>query len=187
MGSSHSKNEKHQSASSSSSSDSDLPKTPTTPSEPYNGVPRSWGAAHLPPYSTRSRIHRIFPVISPATPVHPLHEGDSGISPPGPIRNLRKLSELIDPTTIFDDEWAIQSPSGNILGRTAYEIRDDRPLSMRERQERIRMEVMRKDSYALRGMQTIPEAAVLDKGQSMIAGPEDDGKKRRSVRGCLCF
>ena len=116
-----------------------------------------------------------------------MHEGDPGISPPGPIRNLRKLSELIDPTTIFDDEWAIQSPSGNILGRTAYEIREDRPLSMRERQERIRMEVMRKDSYALKGMQTIPEAPTPEKKKSTVGQSKDGEKRRKSTRGYLCF
>jgi len=186
MGNSQSKNEKHKSASSSSSSDFDPPKTPTTPLGPYNGVPRSWGAAHLPSYSMDSNNRCVSSIINPATPAHPTHEGDPGISPPGPIRNLRKLSELIDPTTIFDDEWAIQSPSGNILGRTAYEIREDRPLSMRERQERIRMEVMRKDSYALKGMQTIPEVATPKK-QSAIVHSKDDGKRRNSTRSYLCF
>jgi len=187
MGSSTSKIKKHESVPSSSSSDFDPPKTPTTPLQPYNGVPRSWGAAHLPTYSTDSNDRRISSIISPSTPAHPLQAGDPGISPPGPARNLRKLSELIDPTTIFDDEWAVQSPSGAILGRSAYETREDRPLSMRERQERIRMEVMRKDSYALRGMQSIPEGATAVDEQPVVVQSEDSGKKRVSSRGCFCF
>ncbi|GAB7345676.1 hypothetical protein MBLNU457_3959t1 [Dothideomycetes sp. NU457] len=186
MGSSNSKIQKHDSVPSSSSFDSDPPKTPTTPLQPYNGVPRSWGAAHLPTYSTDSNNRRISSIISPYTPAHPLRVGDPGISPPGPAKNLRKLSELIDPTTIFDDEWAVQSPSGNILGRSAYEIREDRPLSMRERQERIRMEVMRKDSYVLMGMQSIPEGSTAFNEPS-VGQSKDGGKKRGTSRRCFCF
>lgn len=32
----------------------------------------------------------------------------------------------------------MRSPSGNLLGKTGYICRDDRPLSLRERQERIK-------------------------------------------------
>lgn len=32
----------------------------------------------------------------------------------------------------------MRSPSGNLLGKTGYVCRDDRPLSLRERQERIK-------------------------------------------------
>ena len=37
----------------------------------------------------------------------------------------------------------IRSPSGNLLGMTSYFERADRPLSMRERQERVRMAMER--------------------------------------------
>jgi hypothetical protein len=52
-------------------------------------------------------------------------------------RELHHLSYLIDPNEL-DSGWKVRSPSGNLLGKQGYFTRDDRPLSLRERQERIR-------------------------------------------------
>ncbi|KAI4742665.1 hypothetical protein E4T50_06936 [Aureobasidium sp. EXF-12298] len=38
----------------------------------------------------------------------------------------------------------VRSPSGNMLTGSRYNLRDDRPLSVRERQERIRQQIMQK-------------------------------------------
>ena len=69
----------------------------------------------------------------------------SAISHPTPARpKIMRLSELIDPLDMAEDiEMAVRSPSGNLLCRRNFEDRDDRPLSMRERQENIRENVAR--------------------------------------------
>jgi len=56
-------------------------------------------------------------------------------------REVHHLSYLIDPEDLDEDlgsGWKVRSPSGNLLGKTGYVCRDDRPLSLRERQERIK-------------------------------------------------
>jgi hypothetical protein len=54
-----------------------------------------------------------------------------------PQHELHHLSYLIDPDQL-DQGAFVRSPSGNLLGKEGYFTRDDRPLSLRERQERIR-------------------------------------------------
>ncbi|KAH0344777.1 hypothetical protein KCU81_g4692, partial [Aureobasidium melanogenum] len=70
-------------------------------------------------------------------------EIESGITHPTPARPLiRRYSELIDPAQL--DNLQIRSPSGNMLTGSRYNLRDDRPLSVRERQERIRQQIIQK-------------------------------------------
>jgi hypothetical protein len=70
-------------------------------------------------------------------------EMESGITHPKPARPLiRRYSELIDPAQL--DNLQVRSPSGNMLTGSRYNLRDDRPLSVRERQERIRQQIMQK-------------------------------------------
>jgi hypothetical protein len=70
-------------------------------------------------------------------------EPESGITHPKPARLLiRRYSELLDPTQL--DSQQVRSPSGNILTGSTYNLRGDRPLSVRERQERIRQQLMQK-------------------------------------------
>lgn len=70
-------------------------------------------------------------------------EIQSGITHPKPARPLiRRYSELIDPAQL--DNLQVRSPSGNMLTGSRYNLRDDRPLSVRERQERIRQHIMQK-------------------------------------------
>lgn len=70
-------------------------------------------------------------------------EVESGITHPKPARPLiRRYSELIDPAQL--ESLQVRSPSGNMLTGSRYNLRDDRPLSVRERQERIRQQIMQK-------------------------------------------
>ncbi|KAI5272705.1 hypothetical protein E4T47_04005 [Aureobasidium subglaciale] len=70
-------------------------------------------------------------------------EPESGITRPSPARPLiRRYSELIDPTQL--DNQQVRSPSGNLLSGSSYNLRGDRPLSVRERQERIRQQMSQK-------------------------------------------
>ncbi|KEQ72960.1 hypothetical protein M436DRAFT_64126 [Aureobasidium namibiae CBS 147.97] len=63
-------------------------------------------------------------------------EPESGMTHPKPARPLiRRYSELLDPTQL--DSLQVRSPSGNMLTGSTYNLREDRPLSVRERQERI--------------------------------------------------
>lgn len=70
------------------------------------------------------------------------------ITSPAPPPRLRRLSELIDPTSLQAYNHVVKSPSGNVLGRKSFVARDDRPLSLRERQERVRLGVSRQGSEA---------------------------------------
>jgi len=48
------------------------------------------------------------------------------------------MSTLIDPADLISEsDWSIKSPSGNLLGPQGYINHPDRPLSMRERQQRV--------------------------------------------------
>lgn len=104
---------------------------------------------------------------------------ESGISRPTNARpNLRRLSELIDPVELAnDDEKTIRSPSGNMLGRRSFEERYDRVLSIRERQERIMQQVMLQTSQA--GLNEEPVAPDPEKVQG------DAAKKKRGCCACL--
>lgn len=104
---------------------------------------------------------------------------DGGISRPTNARpNLRRLSELIDPVELAnDDEKTIRSPSGNMLGRRSFEERYDRVLSIRERQERIMQQVMLQTSQA--GLNEESVNPDPEKVQAHAA------KKKRGCCACL--
>lgn len=63
-------------------------------------------------------------------------EGHSDVSRPRPTRERIALSRLIDPEDLAEDS-IVRSPSGGLLTRQEYFQRGDRPLSLRERQQRI--------------------------------------------------
>lgn len=86
-------------------------------------------------------------------PKHPKQSKRLTISPPAPPKVVRRISELIDPETIVDTDDYVKSPSGNFLGRADFSAREDRPLSLRERQERIRQQSNGLNSYAVNGIQ----------------------------------
>ena len=100
----------------------------------------------------------------------------SEISQPKPMRpKINRLSELIDPISLANNnEKVVRSPSGQMLGRRSFEEREDRPLSMRERQELIRQRVMAQTA------QLAAEAEAEKKG-----GRTGQGKKSRGC--CSCF
>ncbi len=88
----------------------------------------------------------------------PYAHGDDEITPPAPARVLNRLSEIIDPRDLIQDELylltptryqsssqpipftfrgLVQSPSGNELGAEEFIMHPSRPLAMWERQERV--------------------------------------------------
>ena len=105
------------------------------------------------------------PPTSPTTTSSPgSHNGspyahaDNEITPPAPARVLNRLSEIIDPRDLIQDELylltptrhrsssqnipftfrgLVQSPSGNELGAEEFIMHPSRPLAMWERQERV--------------------------------------------------
>ena len=88
----------------------------------------------------------------------PYDHSNYEITPPAPARVLNRLSEIIDPRDLIQDELylltptrhrsssqaipftfrgLVQSPSGNELGAEEFIMHPDRPLAMWERQERV--------------------------------------------------
>lgn len=105
----------------------------------------------------------------------PYAHGDEEITPPAPARVLNRLSEIIDPRDLIQDELylltptrhqsssqpmpltfrgLVQSPSGNELGAEEFIAHPNRPLAMWERQERVlqatreRLEILEMESRA---------------------------------------
>ncbi|KAF1345923.1 hypothetical protein BDV97DRAFT_401301 [Delphinella strobiligena] len=159
------------------------PVTPTTPCPAFtfpsrennaNGITVTSFSGETPPASRPPSCWNPS-VIQDAAVL----DEDSGISRPTPARpNLRRLSELIDPVELAnDDEKTIRSPSGNMLGRRSFEERYDRVLSIRERQERIMQQVMLQTSQA--GMNEGSVAPDPEKVQGNAA------KKKRGCCACL--
>lgn len=73
-----------------------------------------------------------------STPNKPKHE--SVVTRPSPPREITHLSSLVDPAELAATgiDWTIRSPSGNLLGPSGFFGHPSRPLSLRERQERVR-------------------------------------------------
>jgi len=91
-------------------------------------------------------------------------------------RELHHLSYLIDPNEL-DSGWKVRSPSGNLLGKQGYFTRDDRPLSLRERQERIRA------GLASPGLSPVVQEGADPAGLS--DGASVKGMDREAFRGVL--
>jgi len=109
-------------------------------------------------------------------------EPESGITHPKPARPLiRRYSELLDPTQL--ESLQVRSPSGNMLTGSTYNLREDRPLSVRERQERIEQakEKVKKEQEMVRGNRR--------KKDSAKASAKTSGRKRSKKRGARlgCF
>lgn len=101
--------------------------------------------------------------------------------PQGPLF-VRRISELIDPNILAQTEAVVQSPSGNLLSHADFASRHDRPLSLRERQEKIRCEMDRK---TCRATTRFPDAGKGDNssgdGQSAL-GIENDMRPAGGTR-----
>lgn len=61
----------------------------------------------------------------------------SEVSKPALPRQITHLSNLIDPADLVEG-WKVRSPSGNLLGPGEFINHPERPLSLRERQERVK-------------------------------------------------
>ena len=111
-------------------------------------------------------------------------EPESGITHPRPARPLiRRYSELLDPTQL--DSLQVRSPSGNILTGSTYNLREDRPLSVRERQERIEQakEKVKKEQEMARGNRRKKDSA---KTSAKTSGRKRKASKKRGARlGCF--
>lgn len=109
-------------------------------------------------------------------------ETESGITHPKPARPLiRRYSELIDPAQL--ENLQVRSPSGNMLSGSRYNLRDDRPLSVRERQERIRQQIMQKKQE-----QEMAEGNEHKRDSAKITVREASAgknKKRKARFGCF--
>jgi hypothetical protein len=105
-------------------------------------------------------------------------ELESDITRPTPARPLlRRYSELLDPTQL--DNQQVRSPSGHMLTGSTYNLRGDRPLSVRERQERIRQQMMQKKEE-----QDMPGGNGCKKGSAKIS-VKSVSKKRSACLGCF--
>ena len=87
---------------------------------------------------------------------------ESGITHPKPARPLiRRYSELLDPTQLESQQ--VRSSSGNMFTGSTYNLREDRPLSVRERQERIEQvkEKVKKEQEMARGNRRKKDSAKI--------------------------
>ncbi|CAD0090743.1 unnamed protein product [Aureobasidium vineae] len=173
MGNSTSKTTGCSSSNSGSSFDMDI-QTPT-----QMGFPRSPGLHDLSALHPQHNFHGANNITLES------FAGDgieSGITHPIPARPLiRRYSELLDPTQL--DHQQVRSPSGNMLTSSTYNLRDDRPLSVRERQERIRQQMMqkRKEQEMAHGNGRKKDSAKV----SVRSASTGKNKRRKGCLGCL--
>jgi hypothetical protein len=137
--------------------------------------PRSPGVHDLATLDPQQNTHGVQEVIVTS------FAGDgpvSGITHPKPARPLlRRYSELLDPTQL--DNQQVRSPSGHMLTGSTYNLRGDRPLSVRERQERIRQQMMQKKEE-----QDMAEGNGHKKDSAKIS-VKSVSKKRSACLGCF--
>lgn len=98
------------------------------------------------------------------------------ISRPATPPRLVRMSALLDPNDLILHNFTVRSPSGNVLGPNAYFAHPDRPLSMRERQERVRAEI---------------EAAILNANRKRVRGAAEateaeDAEDANEESWCWC-
>jgi hypothetical protein len=144
-----------------------------TPSQ--TSFPRSPGVQDLDTFDPQQKIHGVREVTVTSFAGD---EPESGITHPTPARPLlRRYSELLDPIQL--DNQQVRSPSGHILTGSTYNLRGDRPLSVRERQERIRQQMMQKKEE-----QDMAEGNRCKKGSAKIS-VKSVSKKRSACLGCF--
>ncbi|PNS19356.1 Protein argonaute [Sphaceloma murrayae] len=191
-------------------------KCKTSDNNTYEGMPRSPASPHLAyfndsPHSNQSDktwdTRNVPALAGPPYGHDRLHTetAEYGISMPVRRQHIRQLSELIDPTKLMVDEEYVKSPSGNLLGHADFCAREDRPLSLRERQERIRQQLSKTQTavYAVNGidpsktsptdsafsMYDIPEeqASSLMTEEKKLDVEKGENKKKKKTQGCWCF
>ncbi|KAF4553789.1 Hypothetical protein D9617_6g095220 [Elsinoe fawcettii] len=191
-----------------SSGSSTKPLKLDQPVATYEGMPRSPASPQLAcfadsPQSFQSYNTSNVPALAGPPFGHDrLHTETQGYGISLPVRrqHVRQLSELIDPTKLCVDDDYVKSPSGNLLGHADFCAREDRPLSLRERQERIRQQINNRNqnaSYAVNGINSTKNSPT-DSGFSMYDIPEEktpsemDDKKPTQIKeekttSCWCF
>ena len=166
------------------------PTTPTPSQKPQPDPPISEISRPRAP-STLTRLSSLLdpvsPVILSSSPtgsndwsgdgIHGSGDGKDTSSGTGTSRASQK-----SPLTI-------RSPSGNLLGMASYFERPDRPLSMRERQERVRraMERVQGGESRLRSVGDDDHRSVGEKGNVGQRGLEKESHKRKKSRGWYGF
>ncbi|KAF2225687.1 hypothetical protein BDZ85DRAFT_69874 [Elsinoe ampelina] len=175
----------------------------------YEGMPRSPASPQLTcsvesPQSFQSYNTSNTPALAGPPYGHArLHTEteEYGISLPFKRQHVRQLSELIDPTKLCVDDDYVKSPSGNLLGHADFCAREDRPLSLRERQERIRQQMNNRSqnsAYAVSGISSTKSSPtesgfgmydIPEENSSSMLGEKQSSRKRTKGKkaGCWCF
>ena len=143
---------------------------------------------------------------SPTSPTNPFDSPfDADITPPAPARTLNRLSDIIDPRDLLQDDVyhmtpirqrsssepftprrmrnIVHSPSGNELGAEEFISHPDRPLAMWERQERV-LQATRE------GMERFEMESRLENRSRMaarISQRSERGRKRINRWCCWCY
>lgn len=167
------------------------PTTPTSNMGAKSSKPRQRSTST----SSEARLAGYWPEKS-------LHETttERRVTEPSPPREITHLSSIIDPKEISGD-WTIRSPSGNLLGLGGYMNHPARPLSMRERQEKVRraMEEKKASLGGCSALATVAEVEVRERSVSAscssgsekvvdtIEGGSTENTKRKKQRRFLCF
>lgn len=114
-----------------------MPSKATAHESVRNVRTRSPGLANRKPYAPHRTPRPVNEVVVETFAGDEAESEDLPITRRTPAKPMvRRFSELLDPA-ILDDQQ-IRSPSGNLLSGSTYALREDRPLSIRERQEIIR-------------------------------------------------
>jgi len=89
-----------------------------------------------------------------------------------PARNSEPIhyASLLDPRLHGSNTWSIKSPSGNLLGPKGFFNHPSRPLSLRERRERVMASLVKAEVES-----PMAEAHTPDSPMTL----ESDAKKRR--------
>lgn len=146
------------------------------------------------------------PPTSPISPTSPFDSPfDADVTPPAPARTLNRISDIIDPRELLQDEiylmtpirhrssseslatmtlkGIVHSPSGNALGAEEFIRHPNRPLAIWERQERV-LQATRD------GMERFEMKSRME-NRSRTASRMSQRSERRKKRswwycGCLC-
>jgi hypothetical protein len=158
-----------------------LNKSPHNPTR--MSIPRSPGVANLATtFALRKDSAKVNEVIVTAFAGDESDESKVDITCPTPARPLiRRYSELWDPAQL--EAQQIRSPSGNLLSGSNYALRSDRPLSVRERQERIRqrMEQQRNEAESA----SVKESKRNSAKSSLGSSSTKRIKKSKAFLGCF--
>lgn len=95
------------------------------------------------------------------------------ITLPMQCKEIIHYSSLLDPQTNANMGWSVKSPSGNLLGPNGFFNHPHRPLSLRERRERV-----------LAGLEKVQVEAIEEEGS---ASPVASSTLRKKGSKWSCF